>query len=150
MPSTKEERKSSFNENKGKRLLLVDDNPYNLFVLQSYLHPLKVLTGEALNGEEAVNKLLQKNKEDSSESYKLVLMDINMPVMDGIQASNIVKENIASGVIEFVPLIALSGESKTEDEKRAFCKDTGFSEFMTKPILKDEFIKLLVRYNIIF
>jgi len=130
--------------------LLVDDTPYNLFALQCFLHLLKISADEAVNGEEAVNKILEKNKKDSGESYKLILMDINMPIMDGIQASNIVKEKIATGVIDFVPLIALSGENKTEEEKRAFCKNTGFSEYMTKPITRDEFIKLLIRYNIIF
>lgn len=128
----------------------MDDNAYNLFALQSYLHPLKVQADEALNGEEAVNKLVKRNQKGSCRSYKLVLMDISMPVMDGVQAAGAVRLKIQSGEIEPVPLVALSGETMTEEEKKAFCRRTGFDEFIAKPITKDDFIKLLVKYKIIF
>eukprot|EP00826_Nyctotherus_ovalis_P033847 TRINITY_DN2760_c0_g2_i2.p1 TRINITY_DN2760_c0_g2~~TRINITY_DN2760_c0_g2_i2.p1 ORF type:complete len:179 (+),score=40.01 TRINITY_DN2760_c0_g2_i2:48-539(+) len=156
--NTKEDSKASSNNTSRKKLLLVDDNYSNLFVLQSYLRPLKISADEvrflvitqALNGRDAVDRILEKSKKGSSDAYKLVLMDINMPVMGGIEAAGILREKMRDEAIEEIPLVALSAETKTEEEKSEFCKSTGFSEFVTKPITKDDFTKLLMRNNVVF
>ena len=77
-------------------------------------------------------------------------MDINMPIMDGIQASNILKDMIIANEVEPLSLVAVTGDYFGKDERDNFLNKTGFNELFTKPIVKKDFIDLLIRHNIIF
>jgi CheY-like chemotaxis protein len=73
-------------------ILLVDDTVFNLMILQNILlinHKIK--TDQAISGEEAIKKCEERIK-NNQEAYKFIIMDINMPGMDGVVATNKIRE----------------------------------------------------------
>jgi len=132
------------------KILIVDDNEYNIYVLQSYLKPLKVVVDEALNGQEAIDKIKNKTESHCCKAYKLVLMDINMPIMDGITATKIIKEKVLTKEIPRTIVIALSAKTLDEENHSTFCHRVGFVDYLNKPISKNEFIELVKAYGITY
>jgi signal transduction histidine kinase/ligand-binding sensor domain-containing protein/DNA-binding response OmpR family regulator len=103
----------------GKKILVVDDNATNRSILKGQLEQWKLVTTLAASGREALN-ILSKNKE-----FNLVLMDMQMPEMDGIQLSRLIKKSHPA-----LPIILLSsiGDERGKDYS------TLFSSIMTKPV----------------
>ena len=73
-----------------KRVLIVDDSSYNLFVMQELLQTIPVIKiiKTAMNGQECLDLL----KENKSQSFDVVFLDIQMPIMDGMQTIKIIRE----------------------------------------------------------
>ena len=71
--------------NRTVNALIVDDSPYNLFVLEEMLQTYKKVKriDQALNGEDAIKKILERKEE--GKLYDLILLDMNMPIMDGVE-----------------------------------------------------------------
>ena len=117
---------------KGISILLVEDNEMNRMVANTVLMEHGALVENALNGLEAVNTLRNK-------VYDVVLMDIRMPVMDGIEASRIIREEISPSI----PIIALTANVvKGEKEK---CMHAGMNAFIGKPFDENELIETIAR-----
>lgn len=115
-----------------KKILLVDDNQMNRFIARETLKPLQVDIDEAHNGKKAC-EMVEKMP------YDLILMDIQMPEMDGIEAIQIMREMGVS-----TPIIALTANSFKEDiEKYAAA---GFTDYITKPYDEVELIKTISVY----
>lgn len=115
-----------------KKILLVDDNQMNRFIARETLKPLQADIDEADNGKKAC-EMVEKT------AYDLILMDIQMPEMDGIEAIQIMRE---MGVD--TPIIALTANSFKEDiEKYAAA---GFTDYITKPYDEVELIKTISVY----
>jgi CheY-like chemotaxis protein len=86
-----------------REILVVDDNIFNVVTLQTILeYSLKIQSDKALNGKEAVEKVLKRAQEDTKDpchclrrrqNYKLIFMDCNMPIMDGFQATLKIREH---------------------------------------------------------
>lgn len=113
------------------RVLLVEDNPMNRLVAVNALQELSVEVTEASNGEQAV-KLLKENV------YHLVLMDLQMPVMDGMEATRIIRKEMQLKV----PIVALSANAfKSEIE---LCKSIGMNGYVTKPFEEMELIQVIL------
>ena len=118
---------------KNKRVLLVEDNEMNRLVANTILNSYGVVVEEAENGELAVN-MLQKNV------YDIILMDIRMPVMDGMQATNIIRKQIN----KTVPIIALTANAlRTEQQK---CIEAGMNDFLSKPFEENDLINLISKW----
>ena len=131
------------------KLLIVDDSECNLFVIQSYLMALGAeKADEALNGKLAVDMILTKAADRCCPAYTLVIMDINMPIMNGIEAMELISKNIKDKKIPDTTVMALSAAQLREDEEKSF-KETGFSDYVVKPITKEVFTALLKRHGII-
>lgn len=115
------------------QILYAEDILSNRQVIKSYLEDYKIKIIEAENGEEAIN-LLNKVK------FDLVLMDIEMPVMNGLEASKIIKstENYSQ-----IPIVAISASAMHSDKERIlkYCDD-----FLKKPVSKKELITCLANY----
>ena len=92
---------------------------------------------------------MERSMSPCCKSYRLVLMDINMPVMDGVQAAKIIKDKVLRGEIPPTITAALSAEPFKEEEKTSLYAETGFSSYVMKPTTKDEFTHLLRQYDII-
>lgn len=114
------------------RVLLVDDNEINQEVAMELLRQLGVDVSLANNGVEAVEKV-------KIQSFDLILMDIQMPVMDGYQASAAIREFNQS-----VPIIALTAVSAFEDREMAL--QAGMNEHLAKPIDKVELERCLRQF----
>ncbi|EGR30178.1 hypothetical protein IMG5_138970 [Ichthyophthirius multifiliis] len=112
---------------KKTNILIVDDVICNITCLKILLKPLKNLNiDEAYNGKEAVEKI-QKNN-----NYDLIFMDINMPILDGFQATLKIKEMINNKSINFTSVIIVSAFNDQADIEKSF--KMGASEYISKPI----------------
>ena len=115
---------------KGSRILLVEDNEMNRLVATTVLENYGVQFTEAVNGLEAVEIL-------SRQSFDLVLMDMQMPVMNGIEATLRIRKEISADI----PIIALTANAvKGENEK---CIAAGMNAYVTKPFEEESLIKTI-------
>ncbi len=105
----------------GKRVLIVDDNPASRDLLRFALE-LQYVVEEAGNGQEAISKIRHSLPD-------LVLMDVQMPVMDGHEALREIRAHPASATL---PVIAITAFAMCEDRRVAFA--AGFDGYLAKPI----------------
>ena len=115
------------NANDSKRLLLVEDNELNLEIEVELLQDAGFLLDTAENGKIAVDKV----KESEPFFYDLILMDIQMPVMDGYEATRAIR-SLPDPWIANIPIIALSANIFDEDRKKSM--ESGMNLHMAKPI----------------
>ncbi|MFT3935410.1 MAG: ATP-binding protein [Chitinophagaceae bacterium] len=115
---------------KGCRILLVEDNEMNRLVATTVLSHYEINFKEAVNGEEAV-KLLQQ------EQFDLVLMDVQMPIMNGLEATRIIREQIS----KTLPIIALTANAiKGESDK---CIEAGMNAYVSKPFEEAQLVRTI-------
>ena len=119
----------SVDERPRRRILLVDDHPVNRRVARLFLEPFNFVVTEAVDGQEALDA-------DMSQ-YDLVLMDLNMPRMGGIEACRIFRASEATG--RHVPIVALTADAM-KDQIDA-CTAAGMDAHLSKPILMDKLIE---------
>jgi len=110
---------------RGKTVLLVEDNAVNAFISAASLESMGVISVHATNGNEAVN-LYRERKFDA------VLMDCEMPVMDGFAATRLIREFEATSGQPRTPIIALTANALTGD--REHCLKQGMDDYLSKPI----------------
>lgn len=116
----------------GVSILLVEDNPMNVLVAQTYLKRWGANIDVAENGIEALEKL-------NVDRHKLILMDLHMPVMDGYEASEKIREK---GIT--IPIVALTANLPKEVEEEA--RQIGINDVMVKPFLPDELYRKVLHY----
>lgn len=121
---------------RGRHLLLVEDNELNREIAQEILCEYGFLIDVAENGAEAVEKIASSSPGD----YDLVLMDIQMPVMDGHEATKHIRE-LDNPELAAVPIIAMTANAFNEDRKAA--EECGMNGFISKPINIEEIIQTL-------
>ncbi|MDD5242014.1 MAG: ATP-binding protein [Sulfuricella sp.] len=107
----------------GAHILLVEDNPFNQQVTQELLEDVGALVVIANNGIEALDLLRQ-------EPFDCVLMDLQMPEMDGFEATRLIR---ADAALSGKPVIAMTANATSED--RAQCFEVGMNDFIAKPVL---------------
>jgi CheY-like chemotaxis protein len=110
-------------------ILLAEDSPDNVILIKTYLRNTNFKVSIASNGLEAV-ELATKN------AYDLILMDIQMPEMDGYEATQKLREAHIT-----IPVIALTAHALAEHKANAI--NAGFDEYLTKPIRRDVLMKVL-------
>lgn len=111
----------------GKRILLVEDNEINLEIESEILQGVGFLIETASNGSIAVDKL----KHTEPGYFSLILMDIQMPVMNGYEASKAIRKLVDPALAQ-IPIIALSANAFESDKKLSL--ESGMNEHLTKPI----------------
>lgn len=114
----------------GRTVLLAEDDVRNIFALSSVLEPLGVNLEIARNGQEAVDRLAQREVD-------LVLMDIMMPEKDGLTA---MREIRAQRHLQDLPIIALTAKAMPDDRER--CLQAGANDYIAKPIDVDKLVSL--------
>ena len=107
----------------GRRILLVDDDVRNIFALTSALEQKGVLVEVGRNGFEAIEKM------DANPDIDLVLMDVMMPGMDGLEATRRIR---ADARFERLPIIAITAKAMKDDQEQ--CLAAGASDYLAKPI----------------
>jgi PAS domain S-box-containing protein len=118
-------------------ILLAEDNPVNQRVALAMLKRLGCRTDVVANGREAV-MALQK------ASYDLVLMDCQMPEMDGFEATRAVRQKEAAMSRPSIPIIAMTASAMQADRER--CLRAGMSDFIAKPVQPGELAEMLARW----
>ncbi|TBU79264.1 hybrid sensor histidine kinase/response regulator [Pseudomonas daroniae] len=119
---------------KQARVLLVEDNPVNQLVAKGMLSKQGLEVTLANNGEQALERLQE-------EHVDLVLMDCNMPVMDGYEASRRIRANQAW---RHLPIIALTANALSEERER--CLAAGMNDYLAKPFRREELLGLLDKW----
>ncbi|MGU9854146.1 response regulator [Pseudomonas koreensis] len=113
------------------KVLLVEDNPVNQLVAKGMLGKLGCDVVVAAHGAEALDQL-------EHDEFDLVLMDCNMPVMDGYEASRQIRQ---SGRWPHLPIVALTANAMSEERER--CRAAGMSDYLAKPFRREELAALL-------
>ncbi|WP_282352587.1 response regulator [Pseudomonas sp. PS01303] len=113
------------------RVLLVEDNPVNQLVAKGMLGKLGCEVVVAAHGAEALDQL-------EFHDFDMVLMDCNMPVMDGYEASRQIRQ---SGRWPQLPIVALTANAMSEERER--CRAAGMSDYLAKPFRREELAALL-------
>jgi two-component system sensor histidine kinase/response regulator len=119
---------------RGARILLVEDNEINQEVAIGQLEDAEAFVDLAENGEIAL-RMIKEN------DYDAVLMDMQMPVMDGVEATRIIRSNSR---FEKLPIIAMTANAMASD--RLLCLDAGMNDHIAKPIDPDQLFGVLLRW----
>jgi len=117
-----------------KKVLIVEDNKFNMDIINRLLVDMAIETDQAFNGREAVD-LCKENY------YHLIFMDFQMPVMDGIEATKILREIYSK---DELPIIALTAHSLIYDKEQSLL--LGFNDYLSKPIDTAELYMVLEKY----
>jgi CheY-like chemotaxis protein len=118
----------------GRRVLLVEDNAVNRDLATELLHDMGIFVAAAVNGRDGVERI-------AAEPFDLVLMDIQMPVMDGLTATRLIREDD-----RFVnlPILAMTAHAMSGDRERSL--NAGMNDHVTKPIDPDRLMAALIRW----
>jgi CheY-like chemotaxis protein/anti-sigma regulatory factor (Ser/Thr protein kinase) len=109
------------------RALVVDDNPINCMVVVGVMKRLGFETETALNGEQAVEK-------SSKTDYELIVMDCQMPVMDGYEATEQIREREKAAGTDRNPSVIIACTANGLESNRTKCIQAGMNDFLVKPI----------------
>lgn len=118
----------------GIEVLIVDDSATNIELIKAYFESIECVGDFAANGQEAIEKIKQKR-------YDICFMDLQMPVMNGFAATQIIRSQISQDL----PIIALTAADAPEDKEK--CQETGFTDFLSKPFNMNEFKDKIIRYG---
>lgn len=129
---TKDSLQISTKDLAGKTILVTDDNEMNRIVACVLLQNYDVITLEAATGQEAIDIV-------NTTPIDLVLMDIQMPILNGFEATKYIKETLKINV----PIIALTANALKGE--MAKCMKAGMDDFIPKPYNEDEFIKTIIK-----
>ncbi|MBL7649702.1 MAG: PAS domain S-box protein [Candidatus Hydrogenedentes bacterium] len=121
---------------RGGRVLLVEDNEINQQIAVELLRRVGLVVDTANNGREAIDWL-------ETNTCELVLMDIQMPVMDGFEATRIIRSSTIPEA-GYLPIIAMTAHARMEDRDQSIA--AGMSDHITKPIMLEEFYRTLYKW----
>jgi PAS domain S-box-containing protein len=124
---------ASMDDIRGGRILVVDDNEINLAILRGMLEDTELSVFTAKNGAEAIGFLNKAGK--SKLSVDLLLLDCNMPVMDGFECTQRIRDGEAGEENKNIHIIAATADAMVGDRER--CLDAGMNDYLAKPINKD-------------
>jgi PAS domain S-box-containing protein len=116
-----------------KKILIVEDVDSNFELIKAYIRNSMINIVHAKDGQEAVDLIIKET------DFDLVLMDIQLPVLNGFEATRLIKK-----INPQIPIIAQTAYAMSNDKKKAF--EAGCDDFITKPILKDPLIQKLAYY----
>ncbi len=119
----------------GARVLVVEDNSINQMIMIELLKQVGITTEQACNGQEAVDMV------DSSMPFDAVLMDVQMPVMDGYEATRLIRQMKST---EKLPIIAMTAHAMAQDRER--CLAIGMNGHVSKPIHPNELYATLAKW----
>jgi signal transduction histidine kinase/CheY-like chemotaxis protein len=127
-PAVAAESVTAVKESHRRRVLLVEDNEVNRMVVKMMLAGESIDIAEAHDGQTAVDAVRDSR-------FDLVLMDVSMPVMDGLEATRIIRAAEAAAGAERTPIIGLTAHAMEHDVRQCF--DAGMDDYLAKPVRKD-------------
>ena len=120
---------------KGKHALIAEDNPINAMILKAILEKIGLQTYTAANGKKALDVM-------NSHAVDIVLMDCQMPEMDGLEATQKIRE--MDGDKALIPIIAVTANATTQDRTR--CIEAGMNDYLSKPLNRQELLEKLAQW----
>ncbi len=123
-----------FPQEEQKKILIVDDEPVNREVARLVLEDIGLSIDDANDGAVAVKMVEQT-------SYDLILMDMQMPNLDGLAATELIRK-LPNG--ERVPILAMTANAFVEDKSR--CIAAGMNDFITKPVVPEKLYERLLEW----
>eukprot|EP01017_Pseudomicrothorax_dubius_P018525 TRINITY_DN20473_c0_g1_i2.p1 TRINITY_DN20473_c0_g1~~TRINITY_DN20473_c0_g1_i2.p1 ORF type:complete len:133 (+),score=26.36 TRINITY_DN20473_c0_g1_i2:266-664(+) len=131
--------------------MIVDDNDYNLYALQRMLtrRGYEVLT--AYNGVECLDRVIQQVAESQKcslndcKTFRMIFMDVDMPIMNGLQATTALKVKEANGDIPVIPIVGCSAFDSKQDIIEGL--KAGMSDYIMKPVLDSNLDKILEKFK---
>jgi CheY-like chemotaxis protein/CHASE3 domain sensor protein len=121
----------------GRRILIVEDDVRNVYSLTSVLEPRGAVIQIARNGQEAIDAL-EAVGDDPTKAIDLVLMDVMMPVMDGLTAASAIRNDARWSKL---PIVMLTAKAMPDDQQK--CLEAGANDYMAKPIDVDKLLSLV-------
>jgi len=129
-------------------ILVVDDNPFNLMVIKSLISSkLEVKCDQSLHGKQGLDKVLFAENRDCCGQYKLVLLDLDMPVMNGYETAEALKHLMKEDKISKLMIVALTAYASKEAKDK--CIEVGMDNYLTKPVVFEELEEILKNFNLI-
>jgi CheY-like chemotaxis protein len=116
------------------RILVVDDNKMNLMIASKFLKKWQAEPDEALSGQAAIEMMAKTN-------YDLIIMDLQMPGMDGFEATRIIRLTNTH-----IPIIALTADAMPETHSKAFA--AGMCDYLTKPFVPQVLFAKVSKYYV--
>ena len=125
------------------KILIVDDDPFNAYSLSKILESLKFSFCIAVNGRKAMEAVKEReNKCKLCENFDLILMDINMPVMNGLEATNAIRNDLNNHKIPIVGCTAYLKDSIFEE-----CLESGMNDCINKPLSRDKIQEIINKFT---
>jgi CheY-like chemotaxis protein len=125
------------NDKQKIRILVAEDNPVNQKVAQAMLRKMGLRADVVADGQEAVNAL-------QTVPYDLVLMDCQMPEMDGLEATLCIRQEGSKALNPRIPIIAMTASTMQGDREK--CIQAGMNDFIAKPVQIRELAEILARW----
>jgi CheY-like chemotaxis protein len=120
------------------RILLAEDNPVNQKVAKRVLSHLGYEVDIVNHGLEAINAI-------ANVAYDLILMDIQMPEMDGLETTRYIRKQESESQVSPIAIVAMTANATDDDQN--LCRDAGMNDYISKPIQIDKLKNLLQRYE---
>ena len=121
-----------------KTVLLAEDNQVNALIAVTMLEQIKLKVEHVTTGIAVLERVKKK-------TYDLILMDINMPEMDGYSATEQIRQWEVEGIIrQHMPIIAMTANALSGDEER--CLDSGMDDYLAKPVKQDELLRVVKQW----
>lgn len=144
------------------RALIVDDDPFNVLALEAVLKKFGLGCDLAYNGEEAVNKFIEVHNEYVTAQtyreegyrpmrsymevkYDIIFMDVEMPIMNGIESTIVLNRMMKNGNIKSIPIIGCTGHRDYDNMERCF--EAGMADVITKPVSREK-LKECLNYHL--
>jgi CheY-like chemotaxis protein/anti-sigma regulatory factor (Ser/Thr protein kinase) len=124
---------------KGRHVLVVDDNELNREILVEALREEGFIVEEAIDGSFAIEKL----RDSPPGTYDLVILDLEMPVMDGYETTKIIR-NFKDSKVAQIPIIALTADALPEEKTKAF--NCGVNAYLVKPVDMQALLKIFMLF----
>lgn len=118
---------------------MVEDNPVNQRVALALLKRLGFDTEAVTNGKEALNKVRR-----SHQTYDVILMDCQMPVMDGYETTRYIREWEVGSSMARTPVIALTADVLPDTKRN--CIESGMNDYLSKPVRKENLRNVIARW----
>ena len=129
-------------------ILVVDDDMFNLFTMENLIKSLHLQMVRAVNGEEAINIVVRRTNHKccvSCRPFRIILMDISMPVMNGFEATIKLREMMASDVTPYIPIVACTAFVGQDKEDEAYA--CGMEDVIVKPVTKSKLVETIKKFN---
>jgi len=126
-------------------VLIVDDEVFNIMVIENFCKTKNIATERAFDGKEAIHKIKSSIK-DGESSFKVIFMDVNMPVMDGYETTHEIQNMVKDKKMGNVVVIGVTAYVSQEMIDK--CYESGMSEVLNKPLSKEMIDSVLKKFPI--